>query len=79
MGGTVWEDALQRHMTAAYNTQDAQAAYGEIGSLLKELGDPYTKVIPPQEYDEFRISSDGEVKVRQGQGGGEGDKSCVAA
>lgn len=59
--GGFWEDALKRHLTAAYRAPDARAAFGEIGTMLQALGDPYTRILPPAEYDAFRVASDGEV------------------
>lgn len=57
-----WPEELKSHMTAAYNSADGTKAYAEISSMLEDLGDPYTRVIPPKEYADFRVSSDGELQ-----------------
>ncbi|KAF8061390.1 CTPA3 [Scenedesmus sp. PABB004] len=60
--GTYWPDALKAHMLAAYAAPNGPAAFAEIGAMLDQLGDPYTRVIPPSEYADFRVSSDGELQ-----------------
>jgi hypothetical protein len=45
--GHWWPEELKRHMMAAYASNSGAAAYGEITSMLAELGDPYTRIIPP--------------------------------
>lgn len=57
-----WPEELKSHMTAAYNSKDGTAAYAEISSMLEGLGDPYTRIIPPKDYADFRVSSDGELQ-----------------
>jgi hypothetical protein len=34
-------------MVAAYASGNGQQAYKEISDMLSELGDPYTRIIPP--------------------------------
>jgi len=36
------------HMIAAYNSKDGRTAYREIQAMLSDLGDPYTRIIPPR-------------------------------
>ncbi|KAG2431731.1 hypothetical protein HXX76_009227 [Chlamydomonas incerta] len=60
--GHDWEGELREHMMKAYNSGNGSAALGEIGAMLEELGDPYTRRIPPEEYAAFRVSSDGELQ-----------------
>ncbi|GFR48940.1 hypothetical protein Agub_g10947 [Astrephomene gubernaculifera] len=60
--GHDWEASLRRHMMAAYGSRSGEAAAAEIGALLEELGDPYTRRVPPEEYASFRVSSDGELQ-----------------
>ncbi len=45
--GHWWPDELKAHMMAAYASGNGQQAYKEIGDMLGELGDPYTRIIPP--------------------------------
>jgi hypothetical protein len=42
-----WPDELKAHMIAAYNSGSGEQAYKEINGMLGELGDPYTRIIPP--------------------------------
>lgn len=60
--GKSWADELREHMMAAYNSRDPDAAFKEISSMLAELGDPYTRRIPAEEYQQFKVSSDGELQ-----------------
>lgn len=46
--GHYWPDELKAHMMAAYNSNNGRAAYTEIETMLEELGDPYTRIIPPK-------------------------------
>lgn len=57
-----WESELSKHLMAAYNADNGDAAYKEIGDMLEGLGDPFTRIIPAEEYAEFRVSSDGELQ-----------------
>ncbi|GLC33706.1 hypothetical protein PLESTB_000106100 [Pleodorina starrii] len=60
--GHDWESELREHMMTAFNAANPDAAFGEIGHMLEELGDPYTRRIPPEEYAAFRVSSEGELQ-----------------
>ncbi|EFJ47344.1 hypothetical protein VOLCADRAFT_92124 [Volvox carteri f. nagariensis] len=60
--GHDWEGELREHMMAAFNAEEPEAAFGEIGRMLGELGDPYTRRVPPEEYAAFRVSSEGELQ-----------------
>jgi len=64
VGGPRWDAALRAHMAAAYAAADGAAAFSEIGELLSEVGDPYTRIIGPEEYSQFRVSSEGSVQAR---------------
>jgi carboxyl-terminal processing protease len=48
-------------MLAAYFSADSAHAYREIATMLADLGDPYTRLMPPDEYQEFMVSSNGEL------------------
>ena len=43
-----WEEELRTHMMAAYNSTDGDTAYQEINRMLEDLGDVYTRRIPPE-------------------------------
>ena len=49
-------------MLAAYTSPDAEAAYKEITAMLSDLRDPYTRLLPPDEYQDFMVSSSGELQ-----------------
>lgn len=51
-------------MLAAYQSPDGAAAYKEITSMLSDLGDPYTRLLPPDDYRDFVISSNGEAPLK---------------
>jgi hypothetical protein len=46
--GHDWPYELKQHMIAAYEAQDGPKAFQEIVTMLNDLGDPYTRVIPPE-------------------------------
>jgi hypothetical protein len=46
--GHDWQDELREHMMAAYNSGSSDDAFGEIGHMLDELGDPYTRRVAPE-------------------------------
>jgi hypothetical protein len=49
-------------MLAAYKSPNGPAAYKEITAMLADLKDPYTRLLPPDEYRDFVISSNGEMQ-----------------
>ncbi|KAK9826495.1 hypothetical protein WJX81_006338 [Elliptochloris bilobata] len=61
-GGHEWEGELSQALVAAYRAPTGDAAYKEISHMLEKLGDPFTRIMPPGEYADFRVSSDGEVQ-----------------
>lgn len=46
--GTDWRAALASGLHAAADAPTAAAAYGTIGAMLDKLGDPYTRIVPPE-------------------------------
>lgn len=46
--GHNWEEELRAHMMAAFNAPTGDAAYAEISHMLEDLGDVYTRRIPPE-------------------------------
>ncbi|KAG8094441.1 hypothetical protein GUJ93_ZPchr0012g22018 [Zizania palustris] len=57
-----WDMRLQQTMVEMFPLKSADAAYGKISGMLSTLGDPFTKIISPKEYQSFRIGSDGNVQ-----------------
>uniref|UniRef100_A0A0D3GFX8 PDZ domain-containing protein n=1 Tax=Oryza barthii TaxID=65489 RepID=A0A0D3GFX8_9ORYZ len=53
---------LQQTMVEMFPLKSEDAAYGKISGMLSTLGDPFTKIISPKEYQSFRIGSDGSVQ-----------------
>ncbi|KAL6592687.1 hypothetical protein ACP70R_049362 [Stipagrostis hirtigluma subsp. patula] len=57
-----WDQKLEQTMVEMFPLKSADAAYGKISGMLSTLGDPFTKIISPTEYQSFRIGSDGNVQ-----------------
>eukprot|EP01018_Ginkgo_biloba_P032484 Gb_10272 [translate_table: standard] len=57
-----WDLQLQQTMVEMFPLKTADAAYNKISSMLATLGDPFTRLISPKEYQSFRIGSDGNVQ-----------------
>uniref|UniRef100_M4EFM3 Uncharacterized protein n=1 Tax=Brassica campestris TaxID=3711 RepID=M4EFM3_BRACM len=49
-------------MVEMFPLRSADAAYGKIKAMLSTLGDPFTRIISPKEYQSFRIGSDGNLQ-----------------
>lgn len=48
-------------LTAVAESKTRDAAQGSIPEMLAKLGDPYTRWLPARQYQDFRISNDGQV------------------
>ncbi|CAL0321321.1 unnamed protein product [Lupinus luteus] len=57
-----WDLKLQQTMVEMFPLNSADAAYTKIRGMLSTLGDPFTRIISPQEYQGFRIGSDGNLQ-----------------
>ncbi|KAK8705324.1 hypothetical protein V6N13_048928 [Hibiscus sabdariffa] len=57
-----WDLKLQQTMVEMFPLKSADAAYGKIRGMLSTLGDPFTRIISPKEYQSFRIGSDGNLQ-----------------
>lgn len=57
-----WDQKLQQTMVEIFPLKSADAAYSKISGMLSTLGDPFTRIISPKEYQSFRIGSDGNVQ-----------------
>ncbi|CAM0955527.1 unnamed protein product [Alopecurus aequalis] len=57
-----WDQKLQQTMVEMFPLKSADAAYGKISGMVSTLGDPFTKIISPKEYQSFRIGSDGNLQ-----------------
>ncbi|KAJ9548362.1 hypothetical protein OSB04_020905 [Centaurea solstitialis] len=57
-----WDSQLQQTMVEMLPLRTADAAYSKIRGMLSTLGDPFTRIISPKEYQSFRIGSDGNVQ-----------------
>jgi len=60
--GDDWRQDLRSHLLDAYKAKDADQAYNSISGMLEDLKDPYTRLVPPDEYASFRMDSKGEVQ-----------------
>ncbi|KAK6941858.1 Tail specific protease [Dillenia turbinata] len=57
-----WDMKLQQTMVEMFPLRSADAAYNKISGLLSTLGDPFTRIISPKEYQSFRIGNDGNLQ-----------------
>ncbi|KDP37349.1 hypothetical protein JCGZ_06803 [Jatropha curcas] len=57
-----WDSKLQQTMVEMFPLNSADAAYNKISGMLSTLGDPFTRIISPKEYQSFRIGSDGNLQ-----------------
>ncbi|CAE6076580.1 unnamed protein product [Arabidopsis arenosa] len=57
-----WDSKLQQTMVEMFPLRSADAAYGKLKAMLSTLGDPFTRLISPKEYQSFRIGSDGNLQ-----------------
>lgn len=57
-----WDLKLQQTMLEIFPLKSADAAYNKISGMLATLGDPFTRIISPKEYQSFRIGSDGNLQ-----------------
>eukprot|EP00798_Chlamydomonas_sp_ICE-L_P031398 gene31398-6564_t len=59
--GHSWDEELKTHMMAAYGQPTPELAYSELDTMIADLGDHYTRRVPPEDYNRFRESTDGEM------------------
>ncbi|XP_073223812.1 carboxyl-terminal-processing peptidase 3, chloroplastic isoform X2 [Cicer arietinum] len=57
-----WDMKLQQTMVEMFPLNSADAAYNKISGMLSTLGDPFTRIISPKEYQGFRIGSEGNLQ-----------------
>ncbi|CAA0812726.1 Carboxyl-terminal-processing peptidase 3-chloroplastic [Striga hermonthica] len=57
-----WDLKLQQTMVEIFPLRSEDAAYNKIKGMLSTLGDPFTRIISPKEYQSFRIGSDGNLQ-----------------
>ena len=43
-----WDSELSKYMLATYRSDSGDKAYNELNKMLKGLGDPYTRIVPPE-------------------------------
>lgn len=57
-----WDMKLQQTMVEMFPLRSSDAAYNKVKGMLSTLGDPFTRIISPKEYQNFRIGSDGNLQ-----------------
>ncbi|KAL8494077.1 hypothetical protein ACS0TY_025029 [Phlomoides rotata] len=57
-----WDMKLQQTMVEMFPLRSEDAAYNKLKGMLSTLGDPFTRIISPKEYQSFRIGSDGNLQ-----------------
>mmetsp|Transcript_32503 Transcript_32503/g.62453 ORF Transcript_32503/g.62453 Transcript_32503/m.62453 type:complete len:508 (+) Transcript_32503:305-1828(+) len=56
-----WDDALIGGIAQTAKVATAEEAYGALQDMVGLLGDPFTRVVRPSEYKDFKKSSEGEL------------------
>jgi len=59
---TDWEAELANGLNQIADVSNPTEASKSISDMLGKLGDPFTRWVPPREYQDFRVSSDGEIQ-----------------
>ncbi|CAI5531117.1 unnamed protein product [Closterium sp. Naga37s-1] len=54
-----WDRRLAAAIRGSVSAGSADDAYGLVHDMLATLGDPFTRLVSPGDYDSFRVSSDG--------------------
>ncbi len=54
-----WRAVRQEYLDRSY--ENKQEAYEAIDSMLKQLGDPYTRFMKPEEFENLQIDTSGEL------------------
>eukprot|EP00271_Cylindrocystis_brebissonii_P010945 TRINITY_DN27489_c0_g1_i1.p1 TRINITY_DN27489_c0_g1~~TRINITY_DN27489_c0_g1_i1.p1 ORF type:complete len:652 (+),score=127.25 TRINITY_DN27489_c0_g1_i1:137-2092(+) len=57
-----WDAKLEQSLRETFEVASPEEAYGQIRTMLASLGDPFTRIVTPQEYRNFRISNDGALE-----------------
>ncbi|CAI9277568.1 unnamed protein product [Lactuca saligna] len=57
-----WDSKFQQTMVEMLPLRTADVAYSKIKGMLSTLGDCFTHIINPKEYQRFKIESDGNVQ-----------------
>ncbi|CAM6094186.1 unnamed protein product [Calypogeia fissa] len=57
-----WDQILQDSLADTLSLTKSEDAYAKIRAMLGSLGDPFTRIITPQEYESFRINNDGALE-----------------
>ena len=57
-----WQAELSEGLNKAAAAPSPADASKQIGAMLGKLDDPFTRWVPPREYADFRVTSDGEVQ-----------------
>jgi carboxyl-terminal processing protease len=57
-----WDLKLEEVLGETLSLKTSDAAYAKIRSMLATLGDPFTRIVNPQEYESFRISNEGALE-----------------
>ncbi|XP_024540786.1 carboxyl-terminal-processing peptidase 3, chloroplastic [Selaginella moellendorffii] len=56
-----WTSQLKDTILKLSTLDSSETAYEQVRDMLATLGDPYTRIVTPKEYENFRISNDGAV------------------
>lgn len=56
-----WHGELRSELESIAHAASLEEASKEVAGMINKLGDPFTRWVPPTEYADFRVSSDGEL------------------
>jgi carboxyl-terminal processing protease len=56
-----WHGELRSELERIAHAASLEDASKEVAGMINKLGDPFTRWVPPTEYADFRVSSDGEL------------------
>lgn len=56
-----WHGELRSELERVAHAASLEDASKEVAGMINKLGDPFTRWVPPTEYADFRVSSDGEL------------------
>ena len=57
-----WQRELSSKLNSIATAPSKDAAAEQIATMVSKLGDPFTRWVSPKDYEDFRVSSDGELK-----------------
>jgi C-terminal processing protease CtpA/Prc len=60
-GLETWQADLEKALANTFTAKDADGAYAEVDTMLRTLGDPFTRLLRPLDADYYHKQTDGQV------------------